>query len=143
MNIQDLIAQIAAFRKNTPSSQPLSHGDPEKEYREYEERELVKRGKILLSRYQEVEQQMKSCQDERDLLVEELNRLSDQAVISVPLPTGDSLTIDVSFGERFKDFLKEKETILGIQKDEQKKNIDSYDTSLLAEESDDLLSFLS
>ncbi len=135
MDFGTLLSQLSAFRSshelialaNLPES-------PQETARAHLERELVKKGRVLLNRLQEVKEQQSRLEDEQEEIMASLQKLQEEARCTVDLPLGKTLTLDVSSGPLFAELWQDIERLTG------KKAL--YNVSLLAEESDELLTFL-
>ncbi|GEM_PF-6487455 len=135
MDPTSLLHHLATFQRSHELSQ-LSNlpESPQQTARSYLERELVKKGRVLLERCKDVQARRSDLEKEQTQITASLLRLKEEARYEVELPMGKTLMLDVSSEPLFTELWQDIEHLTG--------KTALYDTSLLVEESDELLSFL-
>ncbi|MGE3279065.1 MAG: hypothetical protein AB7J40_04755 [Candidatus Altimarinota bacterium] len=153
MNVQELIRHISTWGEAQVQGASEHSEQPEEQYKKILEREMLKRGKVLLNRYQELQQRMQGLEAEKAVLKQQLQDFEKETQQMVDLPTGDQVMIDVSKSPRLQEFWSEARQVLGenaslpaIDLGDLMKSVSTpetlYDPAYLAEESDDLLRYL-
>ncbi|MDP2691728.1 MAG: hypothetical protein Q8O95_04980 [bacterium] len=170
MDLRDLVSQMALWqRSNGELSLPVMVDNPEQAYKDILVRELILKGKLFSKRYQSLQRDQQAVSAEMSDLQRQMDELRQQTGQSVHLETGESLNVDCSDSERLKAFwleLDQGQAAVELPPDPLElsyvpalpdltnitidlpepvalpKKQHLYDSSLLAEESDDLLDYL-
>jgi len=155
MNLQELIRHISTWGDAQAQGTSEDSEQPEEQYKKILEREILKRGKVLLKKYQEVQDRIQELEAEREVLRKQLLDFEKETKQMIDLPTGDQVMIDVSKSPQLQEFWSEARQILSMSNSSTLTAIDLadlmksvqkpeplYDPAYLPEESDDLLRYL-
>lgn len=152
MNLRELVPQIVAWN-NAQGGSGSMKGNPEEEYRAHVERAFLKKGKVLLSRYDELQKAMDALEAEQQALKTELREFEKEMLHTAELPSGERVSVDLSQRPGVQAFWQE---VKGVVSGNTLPDLDRmlggmgmapaveklYDSSFLAQESDDLLRYL-
>lgn len=130
MTIDDFLKTLARWKK-----EKLPEYDPnaKKRFQDELERELVKKGMLLMAQHQDALKKKEEAEQTIQRLSVELMALGTTQLVD--LPGQPPLEFDVKEGDRFLKFQQEREKIFPS-------SALLYDSANLSEESDDLLSYL-
>jgi hypothetical protein len=170
MSLPDFFSRFTAWRKQ---SQLVSHeklNTALSDSQKLLERNLVKKGRLMLKQFEYLNEKEEQCRKEREELKLELMEFSEQKICTKDLFSGEQLNFDLSQGKLWQQFSQELQALLGnsspammklrkapvlkptsippipllaLKKEEPKSQLKQlYDVRHLEQESDELLHYL-
>jgi hypothetical protein len=150
MNLHELAAQISSWGGRKVESTSVLSADPQQAYSAVVEREFLKKGKVMLKRFADLQERLQLMQIEAEVIKTQLLQMQQEMITSLDLPSGDQVQVELSKSPVVQAFWQEASFLLerislhqGEKVPVQRvSSLKLYDPAFLAQESDDLINYL-